>query len=135
MDIQGSLDAILAEGTQFSEAFYHQLSVDHPDVFAHFHQINLKHQVHMLNTALLLCVQENRHPNKSLKYYLRLLGTKHNRLGIEREAYKDWTKTMLRSLETYHGKKWSEGLAKEWQSAIDSATTQMFIGYDEPYHM
>lgn len=135
MDLQASLHIVLEQGTQFSESFYQRLADDHPDVFAHFEGINMKHQAHMLNNSLLLCVQEGQVPSESLRYYLRILGTKHNQRKVERDAYALWTNTMLSCLERWHGDQWSPDLATEWRAALETATREMFAGYDEPFHM
>ena len=100
MDIQASLDSILACDLEFIESFYRQLENDFPGVFRHSDGVDMKHQAHMLNTSLLLCVQGSRIPNKSIEHYLRILGTKHNRVGVERGAYTNFITTLMKSLES-----------------------------------
>ncbi len=133
MKIHDSLDAILESSSNFAESFYYRLSELHPEVFRHFEGVNLKRQSSMLTTALVLVVKEYEKPNEALKYYLRLLGTKHERLEIDRDKFIPWQQALLTSLAEFHGADWDTELSRQWTEAIEIAIGQMMIGYDEDY--
>ena len=135
MNIQESLDTILATNTKFADQFYMNFAADHPSAFEHFAGVEMGHQVHLLTTGLILIVKEYANPNEAVKYYLRLLGTRHSRKGIERASYALWADSMLKTLSEFHDADWNEDLAKEWRDAIDIAIDQMIIGYDDPQHV
>ncbi len=134
MNIHQSLDQILEANDSFAGAFYNRLDREQANVFRHFEGVNLKRQANLLTNALILIVKEYETPNEAVKYYLRVLGTKHLRLEIDEQAFEPWKDTLLGALQDFHGADWNAELAIQWTNAIEIAIAQMLIGYREPHH-
>lgn len=135
MDIHQSLDAIRSSQGEFAETFYNRLAEDQPEIFRHFDGIDMKQQAHMLTIALFLIVADFEKPCTSIQEYLRVLGTRHHHRKIDQQLFAQWQETLLATLADFHATAWSRELALQWQSAIEAAIQQMFVGYDENHHV
>ena len=84
----------------------------------------------MLSAALMVTKHYPEYP-LATRQYLNVLGTRHAGKGVPRELYPTFQEILLVALEEFHGKDWSDGLARQWQEAIESAVQLMFEGYDQ----
>jgi len=134
MDIQESVNTILASEEVFGSSFYEVFFRRHPDVRKYFAETEMKRQAALLTTAMILVEKYANAPNPAVEQYLQYLGTKHHERGIPRELYAAWRECMIETLTAFHGDAWSEELAAQWRDAIDGTSSVMFDGYEEHFH-
>jgi hemoglobin-like flavoprotein len=129
VDISQSLDRILNSQDVLGELFYDIFLHQYPEVQHFFEGVNLRRQAVLLTMALIIVEQYYSNPYPTTAEYLRYLGSKHHQLNIPKELYGKWADAMLTTLRQFHGKDWTEDLARQWREAIDRTTQQMFAGY------
>jgi hemoglobin-like flavoprotein len=134
MNLRESVDRILSERTRLTDRFYQRFFERCPEAREHFSGIDLQVQSVMLTMALG-AIREHPEMKGACSSYLRVLGTRHKRVGIPRELYAGFLATLLESLQEFHGADWDEGLAGQWTSAVRDAVQLMFEGYDDSFHV
>ena len=75
------------------------------------------------------------HTLPAVDAYLQILGTKHKRRGIPREAYQPFRDVLLETLGRSFGPVWDDNLAAQWRDALDVATEKMLEGYEKDFHV
>jgi hemoglobin-like flavoprotein len=134
MNLLESVDRILSERTRLTDRFYPRFFERVPEARAHFAGIDLQVQSVMLTMALG-AIREHPELKGACSSYLRVLGTRHKRIGIPRELYEGFLETLLECLAEFHGADWNETLASQWRGALTDAVQLMFDGYEDPYHV
>jgi hypothetical protein len=66
---------------------------------------------------------------------LRVLGTRHHHLNIDRADFQAWEITMGAALIEFHGANWNTELAEQWRRALDKAIEQVLLGYEDQHHV
>ena len=130
MDIQESLNLILASKDELGKLFYSKFLTTHPELQILFEKVDMKRQGVLLTTALMVIERYLAKPTPAIKLYLQYLGTKHHDLGIAREYYPKWVATMCDTLEQFHGDQWNKPLESQWREAFDCTIHVMFQGYE-----
>lgn len=131
MDISESIDQILRTGDLMSGRFYERFFTECPHLKAFFANVNMERQATMLTSAIVLVEMYYSKDADGLTPYLKLLGKQHEDRGIAREDFDDWTKSMIRTLEQFHGEHWNAELEAQWREAIGTSVKMMLQGYEE----
>jgi hemoglobin-like flavoprotein len=134
MDIQTSVNRILASEEVFGNSFYEVFFRRYPDVQKYFSATEMKRQAALLTTAMILVEKYASEPNPAIEQYLQYLGSKHHERGIPRELYAHWREAMLETLAAFHGNEWNDVAEQQWRQAIDRTTEVMFQGYEAHFH-
>ncbi len=134
MDLNDSVDRILAEGTTLTDRFYELLFQRCPEAQALFAKTHMSTQAVMLSAALMVNKFYADYP-LAARQYLNVLGTRHLRAGVPRELYPAFQEVLLVALEEFHGADWSEDLSRQWREATESAVQLVLDGYDHPAHV
>jgi len=133
MDIQASIDRILAAEDRFGYLFYDHYLRRYPEVRRYFEDVDLRRQGVLLMMALRLIVEYELKRYRSTEAFLHYLGTKHHNMQVPKELYADWCRAMLETLEQFHGEDWNSVLAEHWKDALDRSVEAMHRGYDEHF--
>lgn len=131
MDIHESINRILDSDAVLGDMFYDTFLNRYPQVQKYFEGVNLQRQAVMLMMALLVVEQFETEKYPTTIRYLQELGTRHCEWGIPKETYPYFRDALLDTLKRHLDDDWDEPLAKQWTSAIDNATQQMFKGYKD----
>lgn len=129
MDIAASSHEIQTHEQVVTDRFYEKFFARRPDIRRMFENADMKHQSIVLRMALLIIEQYYRFRYASAADYLKVLGHRHLRLGIDRSEYSEWRTCLLETLAEFHGSDWHDGLEKEWGEAADAAIERMLEGY------
>lgn len=129
MNLNESIDCVVAEGSTFAERFYEMLLERLPEARTLFEKTDMKDQAVMLSAALMINKQYPNYP-LATRQYLNLLGAKHARRNVSREMYPVFQEVLLLALEEFHGEDWSETLSRQWRDAHQGTVQLMFEGYD-----
>ena len=129
MNIQESLQQIIASKESFGQQFYETFFARCPDVKKFFADVNIERQAVLLTMALLVIEKQHSSPFAAAEEYLRYLGTKHRDWQIPQSLYSDWTAAMLETLKQFHADEWDQQLEKQWEDAITGVVDVMFQGY------
>ena len=130
MDISESVTAALAHETSVTELFYNRFLSRHPEVAEYFAGVDLRQQAVLLLIALAVVEQYFQQRFPSTGEYLRILGARHEKMGIPTALYADWRECLLDTLQEFHGSDWNKDLSQEWTEAIDLASQKMLDGYE-----
>lgn len=131
MDLEGSLEKILASDHEFGDAFYDVFFEQCPEAKEFFQKTNMRAQALMLSVSLRLVGDYHKRGSAAIGHYLKILGTRHADRTIPPEMYPPWRDSLLVTLETFLGDDWNSSLSDEWRAAIDAINQVMFKGYDE----
>ncbi len=133
MNIQESLQQILASKEDFGQQFYKLFFAQCPEVKKYFAGVNIDRQAVLLTMALVVIEKQYSSPFAAAQEYLKYLGTKHHNWEIPKSLYAEWTVAMLESLAQFHGADWDESLQQQWQDAIAQVIELMFQGYEQHF--
>jgi hemoglobin-like flavoprotein len=129
MEIQESLHGIHLRGTELANEFYSLLLNRYPELSDYFLGVQLGRQAVVLTNVLTVVVQHYCQDYPASKSYLRILGGRHEDLGIAGEDYPKFTQALMIALEQFHGSAWTDELAVQWRDAIGLAATRLMDGY------
>jgi hemoglobin-like flavoprotein len=129
VELSNSVHQILSEDYVVVDLFYEIYLAKYPDIRRYFDGVDLGQQAVLLTNALTLIEKHHTHRYPATGLYLRVLGSRHARMGVAAELYPDWRDCLLDTLERYHGEQWTAGLENEWSSAIHSVIDAMLEGY------
>ena len=130
MDLQESVECILAANVVMATSFYTTFLDRYPEVQKYFDGVNMERQGTLLTMALVVVEQYHANPYPVTARYLKELGARHRRWNIPKEHFPLFRGALLESLESFHGEGWDEALADQWQTAIDQAAEAMLRGYE-----
>lgn len=125
--LEQSFERIKPQASAFAASFYENLFQAHPEVKPLFAATDMTSQQKKLLNALVLVVENLRHPNV-LKEVLSSLGNRHVKYGAIPQYYAAVGHVLLRTLEQYLQHEWSPELKQAWANAYEVITTQMLQG-------
>ncbi|MGB7345709.1 MAG: globin domain-containing protein [Pirellulaceae bacterium] len=131
MNISDSVTKILESEDLLGGQFYDRFFTECPHLKIYFKGVDMSRQSAMLTSAIVLVETVYSKPSNGLSPYLRLLGKDHHARGISIDDYTDWTESMLRTLEQFHGDDWTKELEREWYAAITNSVKVMLESYDD----
>ena len=134
MDIQESVQWVLRAKMIFGKLFYDALFERHPSFKEFFKGVDMNQQTVLLTTHLTVIAQCYPSAIPTVDEYLRILGAKHKRKCIPREACWPFRDVLLETLGCSFGPVWEEDLAAQWSHAINAATERIFEGYEQDLH-
>jgi hemoglobin-like flavoprotein len=129
MDMNESLQRILASQQVLGDSFYEALFARHPEFGPYFAGADPRRQAVALTMQLTVIDCYHRLCSPAARLYLQYLGTKHHGRAIPQELYGPFRDTLLEVMQRLLGQDWTEELATEWKTAIDNASAVMFEGY------
>jgi hemoglobin-like flavoprotein len=133
MNIQESLQQILASKKIFGELFYDTFFTKCPEVKKFFKDVNIERQAVALTMALVIIEKQYSKPFVAGEEYLKYLGTKHHDWKIPKTLYADWADAMIDTLREFHVNDWNDALEQQWRDAIGQVTKLMFEGYEQHF--
>jgi len=125
--IETSFETIKKNKASFSTAFYEHLFEQHPQLQPLFSHTTPEKQGGKLYAALVLLVENLRHPAE-LERVLVPLGEKHVGYGATPEAYPMVSAAILWTLEQFLGEAWTDELRLAWNKTLDQVTHSMLRG-------
>lgn len=133
MEIQESLERLLASPVGITDLFYIEFLDRYPEIRDIFHGIDLKRQALQLAMTLTIVERHYRRAYPTTERYLRQLGEQHQqRRKVPPDAYPRFRDCLLETLAKFHGADWDESLARQWGEALDLAARTMLAGYSGP---
>ena len=132
MNLEASVDLILSQESLMTDRFYEVLFEHNPETRQYFDGTDMKVQSIML-TMTLGAIKQHPDLSTAVQKYLRILGTKHNRKDVPREAYPKFLSALLFTLEEFHGDDWDETLAGQWRAAFHDMVKLMLEGYEQRF--
>lgn len=125
--LEQSFERIKPQANTFAASFYENLFQAHPEVEPLFADTNMASQQKKLVNALVLVVENLRHP-EVLKEVLNSLGARHVKYGAIPQYYAAVGHVLLQTFEQYLQNEWSPDLQQAWTDAYGAITTQMLQG-------
>jgi hemoglobin-like flavoprotein len=125
--VEDSFEQIKQHKAEFSEAFYTRLFADYPELQPLFSNTNVDRQGAKLYAALVLLVENLRHPAE-LERVLLPLGEKHIGYGATPEAFPKVGATIVATLREFLGDAWSPQLHDAWAETLQVVTRTMLRG-------
>ncbi|BDZ73342.1 hypothetical protein GCM10025856_10610 [Methylophaga marina] len=125
--VEESFIPIAARGEYVVADFYTLLFQQHPELKGLFKSISQQGQQKKLLAALVLLVQNLRHP-ALLDSYLTELGERHISYGVKEPDYQAVKSCLLKVLEKYAESSWSEPVASAWNETLDNVIKKMTTG-------
>lgn len=129
MDIAQSTRLLLNRDDVAADLFYDIFLDRYPEVRQFFVGVDLKQQAIVLTMMLSLIEDFYRNSYPTTARYLRLLGHKHQVLGIPRELYPKFQHCLLETLQRFHGPDWNSRLAEQWRAGLEAVSREMLAGY------
>jgi hemoglobin-like flavoprotein len=130
MNLRESVDCILRHESAALDGFYAHFFERHPQYQTLFQGKSLAAQTAMLTMALA-AVQQTPELRQAAVMYLRVLGARHQAVGVPRDAYPDFSESLIETIARFHGADWTDDLAEQWRAALDRASHIMTQAYDE----
>lgn len=131
MDITDSVTEILKSNDLVGGQFYERFFNECPHLKSYFEGVDMKRQSALLTSAIVLVETIHSKDAVGLSPYMQLLGRDHQKRGISKDDFTDWTESMLRTLGEFHGDQWSESLEQEWRNAIGASVRIMLDAYED----
>ena len=131
MDIQESIQRVLRAKAIFGSLFYATLFQRHPSLKLFFQGVDMDQQAVLLTMQLNALGQCYPESLPAVDAYLQILGAKHKRKGVPREAYQPFCDILLETLARCLSPDWDENLAAQWRDAIMAASQKMLEGYEQ----
>lgn len=125
--IEASFEQVKRHKAEFSGAFYARLFRDYPELKPLFSHTDINRQGSKLYAALVLLVENLRHPVE-LERVLLPLGEKHIGYGATPEAFPKVGGTIIATLEEFLGELWTPDLQEAWDDTLHGVTETMLRG-------
>jgi hemoglobin-like flavoprotein len=125
--IEASFEEVKLRKAEFAGAFYSRLFHDYPELQPLFSQTNINRQGTKLYAALVLLVENLRHPEE-LERVLLPLGEKHIGYGATPEAFPKVGGTIIATLKQFLGDTWTPALNQAWELTLRDVTATMLRG-------
>lgn len=130
MQLDESLQRVLARKEPIIRRFYDRFLSEHPDAKRLFAGVDLEKQSLMLTMALIVVEAYSRDSYPAVEHYLHVLGDRHRESGIPRELFTPFRDCLIETIRASQADDWDDGLTEAWQRALDRATETMFQGYE-----
>jgi len=125
--MESSFAKIKLHKLQFTEHFYNQLFDKYPELKPLFSQTSLKAQSKKLYAALLLLVENLRHPEK-LEKVLLSLGKRHKDYGVIPQHYSIIAAMLLESLKHFLKEDCTPEVIAAWKKTLGDVSNIMLKG-------
>ena len=125
--IEASFEHVKRRKTEFSASFYKRFFTLYPQLQPLFAHTSMTTQGTKLYAALVLLVENLRHPAE-LERVLLPLGEKHRGYGATPEHYPMMSLTLLATLEEYLADAWTEDLNRAWTRTLAIVSRTMLRG-------
>lgn len=122
--VEESFTFIAAKGELLVADFYSELFASQPQLQRLFSGVSQQGQQKKLLAAIVLLVQNLRHP-ALLDSYLTELGKRHVSYGVKEADYQAVKNCLLTVLEKYAESAWSQAVASAWNETLDSVIKKM----------
>ncbi|MGB3508726.1 MAG: globin domain-containing protein [Microcoleaceae cyanobacterium] len=129
--IEQSFEQIKLHADQFAASFYANLFAAYPATKPLFANTDRQKQQKKLLDALILVVENLRHP-EVLKEIVQALGARHVNYGVLRQHYPLVGKALLQTLKQYLGENWTPEVKAAWIYAYRGIVKLMLQGADYP---
>ena len=133
MQLDESLQRVLADKDQVIHRFYSRFLSEQPSAVPLFDGVDLKKQALMLTVALIVAQAHSREDYPAVEHYLLVLGDRHREAGVPRELFAPFRDCLVETIRMSQPDEWDEDLANAWRAALNRATQTMFEGYDGDY--
>lgn len=125
--IEASFERVKLHKSEFSAAFYSRLFAKYPELEPLFMRTDINRQGTKLYAALVLLVENLRHPVE-LERVLLPLGEKHIGYGATAEAFPKVGGTIIATLREFLGEDWTPELEDAWRYTLQAVTETMLRG-------
>jgi hemoglobin-like flavoprotein/uncharacterized protein YjbI with pentapeptide repeats len=125
--IEASFEHVKRSKTEFSASFYRRLFALYPQLQPLFAHTSMLTQGTKLYAALVLLVENLRHPAE-LERVLLPLGRKHRGYGATPEHYPMISLALLTTLEEHLADAWTEELDRAWTQTLATVSRTMLRG-------
>lgn len=129
--VEESFTPIAARGEYLVADFYTELFQQQPQLKKLFEGVSEQGQQKKFLAALVLLVQNLRHP-ALLDSYFTELGERHVTYGVKEADYQIVKSCLLSVLEKHAGAAWSELVASAWSETLDNVIKKMTTGVISP---
>lgn len=129
--LEQSFKAVAPRGDAFVAAFYARLFRAHPEVKPLFAHVNMAGQEKKLLGALVLAVENLRHPD-ALYPALREMGRRHAGYGTKPEHYEAVGGALLETFSDFLGPEWTPEMKDAWVDAYAAIASLMLEGSGSP---
>ena len=129
--IEKSFEKIKPYANEFAASFYENLFAEYPEVKPLFANTDIQKQQKKLLDALMLVVENLRHP-EILKEIVQALGSRHTNYGVLQQHYPLTGKALLKTLEQYLGEYWTSEVKAAWIYAYRGIAKLMLQGANYP---
>ncbi|WP_293156905.1 globin family protein, partial [Okeania sp. SIO2C9] len=129
--IEKSFEKIKLDANEFAASFYENLFAEYPEVKPLFANTDIQKQQKKLLDALILIVENLRHP-EILKEVVQALGTRHINYGVLQQHYPLVGKALLKTLKQYLGEYWTPEVKAAWIYAYRGMAKLMLQGANYP---
>ncbi len=127
--LEESFRAIRPRGDEFVEAFYNRLFTASPEVKPLFAGVDMAAQRKKLLGALVLVMQNLRHP-ATLGVALRELGSRHQGYGVTPEHYPMVGRALLETFAAFLEDQWIPEVDQAWTEAYETIVSLMLEGHE-----
>lgn len=117
-------------GMEVAEKFYEILWEDFPAVKAMFQGLDMQTQKRALMSSLTFVVDNVDNPEKLIPY-LKSMGERHVKYGVEEEHYEWVGQSLLKTFVFFFEDNWTDELQDEWISAYNVVANTMQEGAAE----
>ena len=128
--IEGSFAKLKLHKLQFTEYFYNHLFEKNPELQPLFSQTTLKAQSKKLYAALVLLVENLRHPEE-LERVLLPLGKRHKEYGVIPSHYSIIGAALLESLRHFLKEEGTPEVMEAWEKTLEDVSNAMLTGAGE----
>lgn len=128
--IRKSFDMAKPIGMEVAEKFYEILWEDFPAVKAMFQGLDMQTQKRALMSSLTFVVDNVDNPEKLIPY-LKSMGERHVKYGVEEEHYEWVGQSLLKTFVFFFEDNWTDELQDEWISAYNVVANTMQEGAAE----
>jgi len=128
--IESSFAKLKLYKLQFTEHFYNQLFEKNPELKPLFSQTSLKAQSKKLYAALVLLVENLRHPEEMEKVLLPL-GKRHKEYGVLPSHYPIVRAALLESMRHFLKEEGTPEVIEAWEKTLGDVSSAMLTGAGE----
>jgi nitric oxide dioxygenase len=126
--LETSFQMVAPRADAFVKAFYDELFYLNPEVKELFSHVDMVAQRKKLVAALVLVIENLRHPDR-LEGALLDLGKKHQGYRVVNQHYPLVGAALLNTLSSFLGSQWSPELEAAWKAAYGVIAETMLKGY------
>jgi len=128
--LQESFTEIESNSKEFARLFYQNLFLDYPQIKNLFANVEIEQQEKKLMTVFIVTIG-NLHNRTYLNKLLKSLGKRHLKYGVSVEEYQLLGNTLIKTLRSFLGSKWSQKLENTWRQAYQLIVQIMLEGSGE----